>query len=302
MIHWKSSDAANRLWRLRSSTEKYLFVLPAIVALFLLLIYPLLYTVQMSVSGFDKTTFLPAEFVGLKNFKWVLKNDGFLGSFRTTAVYLLTALPLQMVVGTALAFLLAADWRGSKIVRGLLVLPMVVTPVVAGSVWKQLLDPLWGLVNYIWTTLGGEAINFLADPVLALASIIVIDSWRATPFVVLMVSAGIAGLDREPLEAAKVDGATRWQALVHVTLPMLRPVILSAFVVRWLGAIKLFDIVFTATGGGPGTATEVLNYYVYTYAFQLLNFEKSAAMAVIAVAVAVSITLVLIRISLLKED
>ena len=282
--------------------ERYLFVVPAVVALFVLLIYPLLYTVQMSFSGFDKSTFLPSEFVGLKNFLWVLKNDGFLRSLRTTAVYLLTALPLQMVLGVALSFLLAVDWPGSKIVRGLLVLPMVATPVVTGSIWKQPLDPLWGLVNYVWSAFGGERINFLADPVLALASIIVIDSWRATPFVVLMVSAGIAGLDREPLEAAKVDGATRWQTLIHVTLPMLRPVILSAFVVRWLGAIKLFDIVLTATGGGPGTATEVVNYYIYIYAFQLLNFEKSSAMAVIAVIVAIALTLVFIRFSLSKED
>ena len=134
--------------------------------------------------------------------------------------------------------------------------------MVAGSVWKTLLDPLWGYVNYLITSFGGQAVLWLSDSNLAMVSIIVIDTWRWTPFIVLIVLAGIVSLDVEMQEAARIDGASWWQVFVHVQLPQLTPVILAAFVVRWLGAIKMFDIIFASTRGGPGNATEVVNLFI----------------------------------------
>src|SRR5690606_7296186 len=227
----------------------------------------------------------------------VLQDNNFGSSFRVTAAYLLTALPLQLALGVSIAFLISVQWPGSKIVRALFIIPMVVTPVVAGSMWKMLLDPLWGYVNYLLTLIGGKPVLWLADTNLALISVVIIDTWRWTPFIILIILAGIVSLDPEPVEAAKVDGANWLQRFVYVILPMLRPVILSAFLVRWLGAIKMFDIIYTATGGGPGNATEVINMYIYDTAFRSLSFERASAMSVLMVLAAFAFTFLFIRFS-----
>lgn len=281
--------------------EPYLFVVPTILILVALLIYPLLYTLQTSFSNFDTIKFIPEGFVGFQNYERVLRDANFWMSLRVTAVYLLAALPLQVILGVAIAFLVSVKWPGSRIVRALLIIPMVITPVVAGSVWKMLLDPLWGYFNYLITQLGFEPVAWLAHPDLAIVSIIVIDTWRWTPFIILIALAGIVSLDTEPLEAAKVDGATWWQRLVYVVLPMLRPVILSAFVVRWLGAIKMFDIIYAATRGGPSNSTEVINLYIYDSAFRSLAFDQASAMSILIVIGAFVLTFVFIRISVRLE-
>lgn len=285
----------------KNIAERYSFLLPVILVLLLLTIYPLIYSVRLSFSTFDRSTALPGEFVGLKNYLWALNNKYFWKSLGVTSIIIVGSLPLQMILGILLAFLVHVEWPGGKIVRALFIIPMVATPVVIGSMWKMLLHPLWGFVNYIWGLLGGESINFFSGSTIALASIIVIETWGSTPFIILMVTAGLAGLDPEPLEAAKVDGANWWQAFTMVILPMLKPVLYSSFIVRWLGAMKAFDIIFTATGGGPGNATEVANLYIWKSAFQSLNFDHSAAMAMIILIFGVGLTLIFIHFSLRQE-
>ena len=294
-----SSLASMRHWI--RMLEPYLFVVPTILILAALLIYPLLYTLQTSFSNFDTIKFVPEGFVGFQNYERVLRDANFWMSLRVTAVYLLAALPLQVILGVAIAFLVSVKWPGSRIVRALFIIPMVITPVVAGSVWKMLLDPLWGYFNYLITQLGFEPVAWLAHSDLAMVSVIVIDTWRWTPFIILIVLAGIVSLDTEPLEAAKVDGATWWQRLVYVVLPMLRPVILSAFVVRWLGAIKMFDIIYAATRGGPSNSTEVINLYIYDSAFRSLAFDQASAMSILIVIGAFVLTFIFIRISVRLE-
>jgi multiple sugar transport system permease protein len=291
----KISD--HEFWRWRRQAEAYLFVVPTVVILLVLLVYPLIYTMQISFSEFSTSTMKPSGFAGLDNYSRVVRDRFFWESLRVTLLYLLGALPLQMVLGTAIAFVLAVNWSGIKIVRALFLIPMVVTPVVAGSVWKTLLDPLWGYINHVISALGGQPIAWFSDPTLALVSIVIIDSWTWTPFVILIVLAGIMGLDLEPLEAAQVDGASWWQTMIYVKLPMLTTVILSAFVVRWLGAIKMFDIIYATTRGGPGNATEVINLYIYDTSFRGLGFEKSATMAVMIVVAALVLTFAFIRLS-----
>lgn len=277
--------------------EPYLFVVPTVLIMVGLLIYPLIYTLQTSVSEFDLMTFTPGEYVGTLHYQRVLQDSNFWVSMRVTAVYLLIALPVQIVLGVALAFLLSIQWRGVRIVRALFIIPMVVTPVVAGSIWKMLLDPLWGYINYLLIQFGIPPVEWLSDPNLALISVTIIDTWRWTPFVILIVLAGIMSLDHEPLEAAKVDGASWYQSFAYVTLPMLRPVILSAFVVRWLGAIKMFDIIYAATRGGPGSATRVINLHIYEDAFRSLNFDQASAMSILLVIGASAMTFFFVRLT-----
>ena len=286
-----------RLRGWRWAVEGYFFIVPTALLLVTLLIYPLFYSVQTSLSTFSTTTFQPTGFVGLKNYERILHDANFWSSLKVTALYLLVALPLQMVVGVAIAFILSIDWTGNKLVRALFIIPMVVTPVVGGSVWKMMLDPLWGYLNYLWSLVGGTPIAWLSDPKLALFSIILIDTWRSAPFVILIVLAGIVSLDQEPLESAWVDGASRWQRLIYVEIPMLQEVILSAFIVRWLTAIKMFDVIFVTTRGGPGNTTEVANLFVYDSAFRLLSFENSSTMSVLIVLAVLLFTLIFIKLS-----
>jgi len=297
----QNEGGAYRRRDLRRAFEPYVFIIPTVVILVTLLIYPLFYTVQASLSNFDTMTFAPTSFAGFRHYERVLQDNNFWTSLRVTGAYLLAALPLQVILGVAIAFLVSVDWPGTKIVRALFVIPMVVAPVVAGSMWKMLLDPLWGYINYLLSLLGMEPVLWLADPNLSLISIVFIDTWRWTPFIILIILAGIVSLDVEPIEAAKVDGANWLQRFFFVILPMLRPVILSAFVVRWLGAIKMFDIVFTATGGGPGNSTEVINMYIYKTAFRSLSFDRASAMSVLMVIAAFALTFLFIRLSAWME-
>lgn len=292
---------SHSLWWWRRRIQSYLFVVPAVLLLLVLLAYPLVYIVQISLSKFDTATMSPTNFAGIENYARVVRDYRFWTSLKMTVLYLGGALPLQMVLGVALAFLLAAEWPGVKVVRALFLIPMVVTPVVAGSVWKTLLDPMWGYINHLITILGGQAMHWLTNPRLALLSIVLIDTWRWSPFVILIVLAGIVSLDQEPLEAARVDGASWWQTMTHVKLPMLRPVISSALFIRWLGAIKMFDIIYAATRGGPGNRTEVVNLYIYNKAFRGLGFEQSAAIVVMIVVATLALTLAFVRVSLRKE-
>jgi multiple sugar transport system permease protein len=287
--------------RLYAGVEPYLFVAPTVVLLGGLLVYPVLYILWTSVSTFDVANFGPGAFVGLRHYRAILIDPYFWGSVRVTTIFLAAALPLQVILGFAIGFLVSVPWPGRRVVQALFIVPMVVTPVAAGMIWKMLLDPLWGYVNYLWSLVGGTPVVWFGRPGLALASIVIIDTWQWTPFVVLMAVAGIASLPPEPLEAAFVDGAGPFSRLRHVTLPLLRPVILATVLVRWLGAIKVFDVVYATTKGGPGTATQVLNLYIYDTAFRRLAFDRASAMVTVLVAVSLGLTVLYMRWSEARE-
>ncbi|WP_262380183.1 carbohydrate ABC transporter permease [Nonomuraea sp. PA05] len=283
--------------RLGEPGTAWIFMTPALLLLAGMLLYPIFYTFWVSLSDFDLATFQPAGWVGLRNYTAVLHDPGFLESLKVTGVYLVIALPLQMVLGFAIAFLLNVEWRGRGVLRALFLVPMVVAPVVAGGVWRMLLDPLWGVVNYALGLAGIGPVEWIGDPTLAMASVIIIDTWRWTPFVVLIAAAGIMALPGEVYEAAKTDGAGRWQTLWRVTLPLLVPVMAAAFVVRWLGAVKMFDIALAATKGGPGNATNVVNLYIYEKGFRSLEFGSASSMATIVLVITMALTYVLFRVS-----
>lgn len=288
--------------RLGEPGTAWLFLAPALLLLAGMLLYPVLYTAWVSVSDFDLASFQPSGWVGWRNYEAVLHDPGFLDSLKVTGVYLVIALPLQMVLGFAIAFLLNVAWRGRGALRALFLIPMVVAPVVAGGVWRMLLDPLWGVVNYALGLVGVGPVEWIGDPTLAMASLIIIDTWRWTPFVVLIASAGIMALPGDVYEAARSDGAGRWATLRHITLPLLVPVMAAAFVVRWLGAVKMFDIALAATRGGPGNATNVINLYIYEKGFKSLEFGSASSMATIVLVLTMLITFVLFRVTRRLEN
>lgn len=299
----KQRNGRSRLpGRLKDITGRWSFMIPATIVLVAVLAYPLLYTLQISFSSFDLSTFSPGSWVGLENYTKALANESFQNSLVVTAIYLVMAVPLQVALGFAIAFLLNAEWRGRGVFRALFLIPMVVAPVVSGGIWKMLLDPLWGVFSWLGSLVGIPPIDWFGSPAMAMISVVMIDTWRSAPFIVLIASAALLALPKDVFEAARVDGANWWQTLWRVSMPMLAPIIAATFIVRWLGAVKMFDIILTTTNGGPGKATEVVNLYIYRQAFQLLRFSESSAMAVIVLVITTILTLVFLWGSKKLED
>lgn len=287
----RGRNARPRAWaKTADIASRWAFMAPAAVILGAMLAYPIYYTVQISFSKFDLMTFSAVEWVGWENYAEVLDDYRFWASMKVTLIYLAFALPIQIVLGFGIAFLINAEWRGRNTIRALFIIPMVVAPVVAGGIWRMILDPLWGIVNYILGLAGIGSMDWFGDPNLAMAAIVIIDTWRWTPFVVLIATAALLSLPRDVFEAAEIDGANWWSMLWSITLPLLVPIIAATFVVRWLGAVKMFDIALAATYGGPGGATNVINLFIYEEAFRSLRFAESAAMAVIVLVLTMVLT------------
>jgi len=286
---------SRRASRLADLSARWGFMTPAALLLGLTLAYPIAYTVYISFAEISLSTFAPTDWVGWDNYLTAIEDDRFWDSLWVTLVYLTFAMPLQMVLGFGIAFLINADWKGRGAVRAAFIIPMVVAPVIAGGIWRMLLDPLWGIANYALGTVGLGPIDWLGDPFWAMFTVVLIDTWRWTPFVTLIASAALLALPRDVFEAASIDGANWWTTLWRITLPLLVPVIAAAFVVRWLGAVKMFDIALAATHGGPGRATSVVNLFIYEEAFRGLKFAESAAMSIIILVITMVLTGIFLR-------
>jgi multiple sugar transport system permease protein len=298
----RDADVARSSVKLADIFSRWLFMLPASIILFAVLAYPIGYAVLISFSEFDLATFKSVGWVGWDNYEAVMEDARFWRSLRVTAVYLAFALPIQMLLGFGIAYCINAEWRGRGVVRALLLIPMVVAPVVAGGIWRMLLDPLWGLTNYVIGLFGFEPLNWLGDPTLAMVTLVLIDTWRWTPFITLIATAALLSLPRDVFEAAEIDGANWWVKFWSIGLPLLVPIIGATLVVRWLGAVKMFDMALAATNGGPGDATNVVNLYIYEEAFRSLHFAEASAMTVIVLAGTIVLTLGLLWGSKRLED
>lgn len=281
--------------KLADLMSRWAFMAPATIILLAMLAYPILYTIEISFSELDLATFTATEWVGWENYVEVLHDARFWESLKVTGIYLVLALPLQMILGFGIAFLINANWKGRGIVRALFIIPMVVAPVVAGGVWRMILDPLWGLANYVIGLAGFAPLDWLGNPSLAMITVVLIDTWRWTPFVTLIATAALMSLPKDVFEAAEIDGANWWTMFWSITLPLLLPIIAATFVVRWLGAVKMFDIALAATNGGPGASTKVINLFIYEEAFRSLKFAESAAMAVVILVLTMVLTALFLR-------
>ncbi|MBP1844005.1 multiple sugar transport system permease protein [Rhizobium petrolearium] len=291
------TDVSRSRWRdqVGDLFERWSFLMPSILVLTVMLAYPIFYTIEISFASFDIATFGAGEWIGWANYEEVIGDYRFWDSLQVTLIYLVIALPLQVTLGFGIAFLINAEWWGRSALRALFIIPMVVAPVVAGGMWRMILDPLWGIMNY-WMGLAGiSSLDWFGDPKLAMAAIIIIDTWRWTPFIVLIATAALLALPKDVFEAAKIDGANWWSTLWSVAVPLLVPIIAATFVIRWLGAVKMFDIVLAATYGGPGKATNIINLFIYEEAFRSLRFAESAAMAVIVLVLTMVLTGIFLR-------
>lgn len=276
----------------------YLLLAPSVLLLLAVSIYPLLYSARISLFTwrFGKEQ----DFIGVGNYSMLLGDDKFWTSILITATFTLFAVSAEFLLGLGLALLLSGEMRLRSLFRTAFVLPMVVTPVVVGIVWRLLYLTDIGVVSFLSKALFGNGLNFLGTPELALPAVVVMDIWEWTPFMFLILLAGLQSLPLEPFEAVRVDGASALQTFRDLTLPMLRPVILVALLIRTMDAFTIFDQVFILTLGGPGTSTEVMSLFVYKTAFKFSLLGNAAAMIFVVLVIVMAISQIYIR--LLRES
>ena len=241
---------------------------------------PLAVGVYLATRSDKIGAFVPGEGVGLDNFERDVLSAGFVTAVFTTLVIMAIGLAIQLPVGVGLAVVLNRNLRGSRLYRTALLLPMLLTPVAVGLMWRFMLDTDLGVVNWLLDFVGLSRIGWLGEKWAARVAIALVDSWQSTPFVMLMTLAALAALPEGPHEAARVDGATSWQVFRHVTMPMLRPVLYVTLMIRVVDSLKLFDIIYILTRGAPGRATETLGLLTYNTGFNFLETGRAAALGV----------------------
>jgi multiple sugar transport system permease protein len=279
-----------------------LLVGPAIVYLFLFSLFPLVYSLGISFFDWSQQT-RTFTFIGLTNYQRLIADPVFLESVANTAILVGLGVTIQVVLGTALALFFDLHLRGMWFVRGVLILPMLLTPIVVGLMWRALLNPEWGVVNWALGELGLRQPFWLGDPSIALFTLVIVESWQWTPFIMVIVFARLQALPRDVFEASAVDGAAWRQTLRHVTLPLLAPAIAFAAIFRAIDSFRAFDIVFGLTYGGPGNFTSTMSFYTYETGFTFTRYGYSSAIAWVMVLVAmVGVTLLLRFVSLRRQD
>jgi multiple sugar transport system permease protein len=259
---------------------RILFPLPAIIFVALLMVFPVLYTLFLSLTNWNLTSGAPLSFVGLRSYSRVLTEPRFLHAVARTFLFTFFAVAFEGFFGVAIALILNRAFVGKGVAKLLLLLPLVATPVAIGIVFNLFYDPTIGLANFMLKSVGLPQGLWVSSAATVIPSLIIVDVWQWTPMITLIVLAGLAGLSNEPVEAAHVDGASEWQILRYVTIPMVMPVILTAVILRLIDALKTFDIIFAMTGGGPGYASETLNIMGFKYSFEYFRMGQSAVILV----------------------
>ena len=275
-----------------------LYVVPAVVLLVAITVVPLFFLLYNSLTAWDlRRAYLGRTFIGLANYGSMLGDGLFRDSVRVTILATIGVVAVELTLGLLLALLFNRQFPAKRLVRSLFLLPLITTPIIVGLTWRMLFNAEFGMIDYFLRLVGLTPLNWLADPALALPSIILAETWQITPFVTLMFVAGLQAIPTEPYEAAKVDGASALQRFMYITIPLLRPVIFLALIFRATDAVRMFDLIYVMTGGGPANVTQTLNMYVFKVGFSFLNMGYGSALATVLMLVCVAISLVLVKYS-----
>ncbi|MEQ1899222.1 MAG: sugar ABC transporter permease [Devosia sp.] len=256
----------------------WLFLGPCVVYLIAFSVYPLIHSLRLSFTDLTAASGT-GNFVGLENYRALIFDPLFWNAARNSAVMVTLAVALQVVLGVALAMFFNLHLRGSWIVRGILLLPMLMTPIVVGVMWRALLNPDWGLVDWAIRLIGIEPPDWLGSVDMAIVTLVLVDSWQWTPFVFVIVFARLQALPLEVFEAANVDGAGPFTTFRRITLPMLMPAIVFAAVFRAVDAFRSFDLIYGLSYGGPARGTITLAFFAFQNGFQFQNYGYAAAVA-----------------------
>lgn len=270
--------------------------LPSLVALALTTTAPIVYLVWTSLQRINPSMSFMNGFAGAANYAMMAGDARFWNSLRLTLIYTGSTVVLQVAIGLGLALAILELRRGQWLARLVAILPIVLAPVVVGLYFRTLmLTPTFGIFDYFMASLGLGSHNWLGDPDLALVSVIGLHTWQWTPFSFLVLLAALSALPGDIYEAARMDRASAWRRFWYITLPLLRPVVMVIVILRLTVALSAFAAIFAATGGGPGTATEILNLYAYRTSFNELQVGYGAALAVTLLAITLATTSMLFR-------
>jgi len=295
MLFVAPSGGAGTLERQERRFALALFA-PAFLLLLITTTAPLVFLAWNSLQKLDMSMPWLSGFAGLDNYAKMGGDPRFWSSLWLTFIYTASTVVLQVVIGLSLALLVLRIPKGQGLLRVAAILPIVLAPVVVGLFWRTLvLSPDVGLVDLVTRTLGLGSHNWLGDPQLALISVIAIHTWQWTPFAFLVLLATLATLPPDVYEAARLDRASAWQRFRFITLPLIRPAVVMVVILRTMTALSAFAAIFAATGGGPGTSTEILNLYAYRTSFTELNIGYGSSLAMVLLAITVFVSWLLFR-------
>jgi multiple sugar transport system permease protein len=278
-----------------------IFLLPAVLVMLVIALYPFVYTVVLSFHNWNLAAFQPRRFVGFNNYLAFFTDPDVWRALKVTALYVLGSVGIELVLGITIAFLFDAGFRGESLARNLLLLPMVMSSVVVGLIWRWIFNAELGVLNYLLGLVGVPRQAWLTDPALALAAVITADVWQWTPLVFLVCLAGLKAVPPDTLDSARLDGATWWQIQRYVALPAIKPILLSVLLIRTIDCLRSVDAILIMTYGGPAGSTGVLGFHIYLKGFKLFQMGLTAAYALIYMALIIVLAKLLISSFRLRE-
>jgi ABC-type sugar transport system permease subunit len=278
-----------------------LFILPAVVIVFALLVVPFAFELKMSFTNYDilkKTN----DFIGLDNYIKLFSDTDFYLALGRNILYVIINVGFNFIIGFGMAYVCYQKFRGNKVVRFIIVLPMLLIPSAAAVLWKFLYNYDIGVINKVLKSIHIPAIPFLISHKLSLISIIFTDIWAWVPWMFLILLAGMEQLEKAPLESARVDGVTTFQLIIHVMIPMMAPVIGVALSLKAIETFRTFDYVWVMTQGGPGKSSDILSTFVFKHAFTNLKIGYSSAMAIAILVIALLLSFFIVKRFIIKRD
>jgi multiple sugar transport system permease protein len=275
---------------LNSSEQGSRFVLPAVIALSLVTVYPVLSVLYLSLHRKQLLLDL-SEFTGFANYRFLFADDRFWNALGNTIYFTTVSVSLELLLGLGIALLLNRKFRFKGMVTALVLVPWAIPTVVSARMWEWMYNSDFGILNYLL----GMQINWLGSPFWAMNAAVVMDVWKTTPFVVILLLAGLKMIPGDLFQAARIDGASGWSIFRRITLPLLMPVVLVVLIFRTMDAFRVFDAVYVLTGGGPANSTETLSIYAYKVLFQTLQFGYGSTLAVVVFLCVGAISLLYLR-------
>lgn len=295
----------SKKFALSKTVTPYLYVLPAGIFLSAILGFPILYSIYMSFQKYTLETLVSrqTEFIGFKNYAAVLNDPGFMLALKHSLIFTVTCILFQFTFGLGLAILFNKAFPMSNLFRGLLLSGWQIPSVVTGTLFLFMFNLDYGFINFVLMSLQviSEPIGWIVQANMALPAVIIANIWLGIPLNVILLSAGVAGLPEDVYEAATVDGANGFQKLVYMTIPLLRPTILAVLMLGFIYTLRVFDLIWIITKGGPGSATEVLPTFAYRLSFINFNFGRSAAVSVIMLLILLGAAILYLR-AITKEE
>ncbi len=286
-----------RFMRFAHRNARFIFPAPAVIAVALIIVYPVIYTGWMSLQEWFASSLTLPKFIAFANYKQILTGDPrFRDAFFRTLYFTLIAVTAETVLGVAMALLFNREFWGRGLVRTLSILPMMATPTAISLVFVMMYHPTLGVMNYLVSLTGLSPFKWTYSSKTALYAIALVDVWEWTPLIMLIALAGLAAMPKEPYESALIDGASNLQCFWYITLPLLRPTLIVAILFRSIDALKTFDIIFVMTQGGPSNSSETINILLFNQAFSYFNMGYASSMAVALFAIVMGACLILMKV------